>query len=68
MPDPRPVALVTGSASGIGAAAALRLARSGYDVAINYSRSKARAEETLAQLRELGASATMSRCGRWWTG
>lgn len=57
MADPRPVALVTGSASGIGAAAALRLARGGYDVAINYSRSKARAEETLAQLRELGASA-----------
>jgi NAD(P)-dependent dehydrogenase (short-subunit alcohol dehydrogenase family) len=33
-PD-RPAALVTGSASGIGRAAALRLARAGYDVAIN---------------------------------
>ena len=32
----RPAALVTGSASGIGRAAALRLARAGYDVAINY--------------------------------
>jgi 3-oxoacyl-[acyl-carrier protein] reductase len=32
-------ALVTGSASGIGRAAALPLARAGCDVAINYSRS-----------------------------
>jgi 3-oxoacyl-[acyl-carrier protein] reductase len=53
----RPVALVTGSASGIGRAAALRLARGGYDVAINYSRSADRAEKTLADLREAGATA-----------
>ena len=43
-PD-RPAALVTGSASGIGRAAALRLARAGYDVAINYSRSEAAASK-----------------------
>src|SRR5208282_3451067 len=36
MAQDRPAALVTGSASGIGRAAALRLARAGYDVAINY--------------------------------
>ena len=41
----RPAALVTGSASGIGRAAALRLARAGYDVAINYSRSPDAAPE-----------------------
>src|SRR5215470_291336 len=52
-PD-RPAALVTGSASGIGRAAALRLARGGYDVAINYSRSEAAAEETLAMLDREG--------------
>ena len=40
MAQDRPAALVTGSASGIGRAAALRLARAGYDVAINYSRSQ----------------------------
>jgi len=52
----RPLALVTGSAAGIGRAAALRLARGGYDVTINYSRSKDRAEQTLADLRELGGT------------
>ena len=45
----RPAALVTGSASGIGRDAALRLARAGYDVAINYSRSADTAQTTLAE-------------------
>jgi 3-oxoacyl-[acyl-carrier protein] reductase len=53
----RKIALVTGSASGIGKAAALRLAQGGYNVVINYSRSKVRAEETLVELRALGADA-----------
>jgi 3-oxoacyl-[acyl-carrier protein] reductase len=53
--DPkRPVALVTGSANGIGRAAALRLATGGYDVAINYSRSKDRAEAALEELHRIG--------------
>ena len=50
----RPVALVTGSASGIGRACALRLAQAGYDVTINYSRSAERAESTLAELHGHG--------------
>jgi 3-oxoacyl-[acyl-carrier protein] reductase len=54
MASQRLAALVTGSASGIGRAAALRLARGGYDVAINYSRSQERAEQTLAELHEHG--------------
>ena len=54
MAQDRPAALVTGSAGGIGRAAALRLARAGYDVAINYSRSRDRAEQTLAELEGLG--------------
>jgi 3-oxoacyl-[acyl-carrier protein] reductase len=53
----RPAALVTGSASGIGRAAALRLARGGCDIAINYSRSAARAEQTVAELKDLGVDA-----------
>jgi 3-oxoacyl-[acyl-carrier protein] reductase len=54
MAHDRPAALVTGSASGIGRAAALRLARAGYDVAINYSRSGDTAANTLAELESLG--------------
>ena len=44
---PRKVALVTGSATGIGRACALRFAENGFDVVVNYSRSEAEAQETL---------------------
>lgn len=43
----RNVALVTGSATGIGRACALRFAELGFDVVVNYSRSEAEARETL---------------------
>jgi 3-oxoacyl-[acyl-carrier protein] reductase len=52
-------ALVTGSSSGIGRAAAVALARSGYDVAINYSRSAGGAAET-ARLCEAEGAKTVS--------
>jgi 3-oxoacyl-[acyl-carrier protein] reductase len=54
MGSDRPAALVTGAASGIGRAAALRLARAGYDVAINYRRSEETARQTLGELESLG--------------
>src|SRR5579859_2215278 len=54
MTGDRPAALVTGSASGIGRAAALRLARAGCDVAINYRRSQDSAQSALAALSEFG--------------
>ncbi len=54
MAEDRPAALVTGSASGIGRAVALRLARAGYDVAINYRRSEDDARRTMAELEALG--------------
>jgi 3-oxoacyl-[acyl-carrier protein] reductase len=53
----RKAALVTGAATGIGSAAAVALARAGYDVAINYSRSSNSAEETAAQCEKAGAKA-----------
>lgn len=47
-------AIVTGSATGVGRETALALARLGCDVAINYSRSAAEAEQTCADVRALG--------------
>ncbi len=50
----RKVALVTGSATGIGRAAAVRFAQAGYDVVVNYSRSEAEAKETLGLVEAAG--------------
>lgn len=46
------VAIVTGSASGIGAATALELSRRGWSVLVNYSKSQAQAEAVAAQCRD----------------
>ena len=53
----RPTALVTGGASGIGRAIVLSLAKGGFDIAINYSRSEAKARETEQLARDAGAEA-----------
>ncbi len=54
--------LVTGGSRGIGKAIALRFARDGAGrVAIGYMRSDAAAEETAAELRELGAEPVLVR-------
>ncbi len=58
----RPVAVVTGSATGIGAAAAARLASQGHDVVINYSRSADAARQTGEACERLGARALVLRC------
>ncbi len=52
----RRTALVTGSAAGIGRAAALRLATAGFDVTVNYSRSADRAEQVVSELHAIGGS------------
>jgi 3-oxoacyl-[acyl-carrier protein] reductase len=52
-----PVAVVTGGATGVGAATAIALAKRGYRIAINYSRSAKEAEETVTVCRDAGADA-----------
>lgn len=56
------VALVTGSATGIGRATALLLAQRGLAVAVNYSRSENEAKETLEQVKRQGVAAILCRC------
>jgi 3-oxoacyl-[acyl-carrier protein] reductase len=56
---PRKVALVTGSATGIGRAAAERFAQEGFAVAVNYSRSQKDAERTLALCQSHGVPAIL---------
>src|SRR6202051_147144 len=61
-PVARPVALITGAATGIGRAAAVALAEAGYDVAINYSRSEKAARETAALAQAKGAKTLLYQC------
>ncbi len=55
MASEKKVAIVTGSATGLGAAAAKMLAEKTWSVVINYTKSKAEAEATEAACRKLGA-------------
>jgi len=52
----RKTAIVTGSATGVGAATALALAQRGYDVLINYTRSEEEAKASAAACRAAGAN------------
>ena len=61
MSTPRKVALVTGSATGIGRAVALRFAKEGLAVAVNFSRSEKEALETVAEVRKLGVPALLCK-------
>lgn len=51
----RKVAIITGSATGVGAAAAIMLAGRGCQVVINYTRSEAEAEDTASKCAAQGA-------------
>lgn len=54
-------AIITGGGTGVGRATAFELARSGHAVAIVYSRSKAEAEQTVADLTSSGHRAIAIR-------
>jgi enoyl-[acyl-carrier protein] reductase III len=56
------VALVTGGTRGIGKAIALRLARGGADVAINFSRSEEVATASRQEIQALGVRALALKC------
>ena len=55
------VVIVTGSATGLGAAVAQRLASKGARVVINYTKSEAEAEATAAACEKLGSEALLCR-------
>ena len=56
------VAIVTGGESGIGAAIAVRLAKSGADIAITYFNDSAAAGRTVERVEAFGRSAVAVRC------
>jgi NAD(P)-dependent dehydrogenase (short-subunit alcohol dehydrogenase family) len=57
----RKVALVTGSATGIGRAVAIRFAQEGLAVCVNYSRSEKEARETADEVKKLGVPALLCK-------
>lgn len=51
------VAIVTGGGTGVGQATSLGLARLGYHLVVVYSRSQAEAEQTVAEIKDIGSEA-----------
>ena len=62
MTQNRKVALVTGAATGIGRAAAVGLAKAGFDVVINYRRSEKEARKTAELAQAQGARTLLFQC------
>lgn len=55
--DQRKTAIVTGSSRGIGRAVAIRLARDGFAVVVNYAGNAAKGEEVVAEIKAEGGQA-----------
>ena len=52
-------ALITGASRGLGKAIAIRLAKDGFSVIINYQSNREAAEDTLKQIQEAGGTAEL---------
>jgi 3-oxoacyl-[acyl-carrier protein] reductase len=61
MNSDKPAALVTGAATGIGRSAAIALAKNGYDVVVNFSRSEDAAKITAREAEKAGARTLLYR-------
>ncbi|MEM7473896.1 MAG: SDR family oxidoreductase [Planctomycetota bacterium] len=61
-PSESPTMLITGGATGVGKACALRFAKLGFNVCINYSRSQTDAELAKSEAEALGARAVLFKC------
>ena len=55
MKNSNKVALITGSSTGVGAATCIKLAKLGWNVVVNYSKSEKEANQTAAACEQLGA-------------
>ena len=62
MNSDKPAALVTGASTGIGRSAAVALAKNGYDVIVNFSRSQEAAKITARECEAAGARTLVYRC------
>lgn len=62
MKSEKPVALVTGAGTGIGRSVALLLAKKGYELVINFSRSEAAAKATAREAEAAGARTLVYQC------
>jgi 3-oxoacyl-[acyl-carrier protein] reductase len=62
MNSDKPAALVTGASTGIGRSVAIALAKNGYNVVVNYSRSEDAAKITAREVETAGARALLHHC------
>ena len=56
------VALITGSSRGIGRATALRFAKEGAKIIVNYLNSEAKANELVEEIKKIGSEAVAIKC------